>query len=326
MRNKKVLFGLIVGLMISVLAGCANSSGDNGNESSSSNGAAGGSSSTSSGSSAAVRKEATGKIGKFEGAYLVGDIVFKDGSATPYTDTLTLTPEQKAAAIAVIFYKGTGLNSYVNHKDDTSKTRTLGMGLLHSEDVPKNSDDEPRMPWCSNDTVTAKGYEYEFSSIESDYYMEDGVRKFRDDKNGSDNLEQISQFLQAKQEDDTADPDLYPAFYFAKNYKDQPGSRVKNTAYETGWFLPSIAEIWELGKVKETVDAASQLCGGSKFVLSGHDNDTYTQRPYYYWTSTDTMVYMKTDEYYAVIFSFLAQELDSYDKTNELFVLAIREF
>ena len=242
MRNKKVLFGLIVGLMISVLAGCANSSGDNGNESSNSNGTAGGSTSTSSGSSAAVRKEATGKIGKFEGAYLVGDIVFKDGSATPYTDTLTLTPEQKAAAIAVIFYKGTGLNSYVNHKDDT------------------------------------------------------------------------------------ADPDLYPAFYFAKNYKDQPGSRVKNTDYETGWFLPSIAEIWELGKVKETVDAASQLCGGSKFVLSGHDNYTYTQRPYYYWTSTDTMVYMKTDEYYAVIFSFLAQELDSYDKTNELFVLAIREF
>lgn len=36
-------------------------------------------------------------------AKAVGDIVFNDGSATPYTATLTLTPEQKAAAIAVIF-------------------------------------------------------------------------------------------------------------------------------------------------------------------------------------------------------------------------------
>ena len=85
------------------------------------------------------RHEVSGKFGTWSAPYEVGDIVFSDGSATPYTANLTLTDEQKAAAIAVIFYKGTGLNSYVNHKDDTSKTRTLGMGLLHSEDVPKNS-------------------------------------------------------------------------------------------------------------------------------------------------------------------------------------------
>ena len=331
MWNKKVLFSLIVGLMISVLAGCANSSGDDGNESNNSNGAASGSTSAGNSSSSSARKEATGKIGKYEGAYLVGDIVFKDGSATPYTNTLTLTPEEKAAAIAIIFYKGRGLNSYINHQDDTSKTRTLGMGLLHSEDVPKNDEDVPRMPWCLKDTVSkpniiANGYNYEFESIESTYYLEDGVRYFRDDKNGSDNFEQMSQFLQTQQADDTANPDLYPAFYFAKNYKDQPGSRVKNTDYETGWFLPSIAEIWELGKVKETVDAASQLCGGSKFVLSGHDNDPYYLRPYYYWTSTDTKVYRDADEYFATIFSFYAQELDSYDKNLDCYVLAIREF
>ncbi|MBR6215439.1 MAG: hypothetical protein IKQ84_03430, partial [Spirochaetaceae bacterium] len=34
----------------------------------------------------------------------VGDIVFTDGSASPYTEELT--DEQKAAAIAVIFYVG----------------------------------------------------------------------------------------------------------------------------------------------------------------------------------------------------------------------------
>ena len=40
-------------------------------------------------------------------AKAVGDIVFSDGSATPYTSNLTLTDTQKSAAVAVIFYVGT---------------------------------------------------------------------------------------------------------------------------------------------------------------------------------------------------------------------------
>ena len=46
-------------------------------------------------------------------AKAVGDIVFSDGSATPYSEDLELTDEQKAAAVAVIFdaenKKGVGL-------------------------------------------------------------------------------------------------------------------------------------------------------------------------------------------------------------------------
>ncbi len=66
----------------------------------------------------------------------VGDIVFSDGSATPYTDGLTLSDDEKAAAIAVIFYKGTGLNSPDSDGNaDTETERTLGLGLAQ-----KNSD------------------------------------------------------------------------------------------------------------------------------------------------------------------------------------------
>ena len=44
-----------------------------------------------------------GKIGKYEAPYAVGDIVFSDGSAVPYTSDLILTSEQQLAAVGVVF-------------------------------------------------------------------------------------------------------------------------------------------------------------------------------------------------------------------------------
>ena len=93
---------------------------------------------------------ASGKIGKYEKPYEVGDIVFKDGSATPYTEDLTLTDSEKKAVIAIIFYKGTGLNSDIYEGTDESGTvtwttgdtttvRTLGVGLRHGSRTQK---------WC----------------------------------------------------------------------------------------------------------------------------------------------------------------------------------
>ena len=117
---KKVLFGLIVVLMTLAIAGCkkptdgdGSSNGSNGAAGGGGAGTGGGGSGGGSGPSTPVRTKTTGKIGEWEGAYEVGDIVFTDGSATPYTETLTLTGAQKEAAIAVIFYKGTGVNNQI---------------------------------------------------------------------------------------------------------------------------------------------------------------------------------------------------------------------
>ena len=52
----------------------------------------------------------------------VGDIVFADGSATPYYTGLELTDDEKEKTIAMIFYSGTEcLNN--------SRQRTLGAGV-----------------------------------------------------------------------------------------------------------------------------------------------------------------------------------------------------
>ncbi|MBR1402657.1 MAG: InlB B-repeat-containing protein [Treponema sp.] len=194
-------------------------------------------------------------------AKAVGDIVFTDGSATPYASDLTLTDDQKAKAIAVIFYVGTELNSDdAEGNADTTTSRTLGVGLAHN----KSS-----LAWCTN---SANAYSKNITTIQCPASGSAGALTFTGDKDGSDNLSQIGTFLASNGiTDDTATEANYPAFYFAKNYASQKiGSESESriaagSDYASDWYLPTIAELFQIWKSKETVDAASQLCGGSQF-------------------------------------------------------------
>ena len=109
----------------------------------------------------------------------------------------------------------------------------------------------------------------------------------------------------------------YPAFYFGKNYKNQTGSHVAGTSYETGWCLPSIAELFQIyanGKGENKVfdvDAASTLCGGDIFGSS------------YYWSSTQYALYSNIAAYR---FNFSDVACSSYGKDGISYVCAIREF
>ena len=99
-----------------------------------------------------MRTKASGKIGKYEKPYKVGDIVFSDGSATPYEDGLTLTDEQKSKAVAVIFYAGSA--------SDILGAKTLGVGL-------KNTNDETTKTLAFardvlGNTAAAEGYNTNF--------------------------------------------------------------------------------------------------------------------------------------------------------------------
>ena len=171
-----------------------------------------------------------------------GDIVFLDGTATAWREGLTLTEEQKKAAVAVIFYAG---------KDCW---RVLGVGLAQEQDG---------LAWCTDD---ANAYKENITPILCEADGDAGALTFTGDKDGSVNLEQIGAFLRENGiPDDTEYKSLYPAFYFAKNYAKADGSNVRGTDYAGGWYLPSLAELYQIWKSKETVDAASKLCGGSEF-------------------------------------------------------------
>lgn len=204
----------------------------------------------------------------------VGDIVFNDGSAMPYSafDALDDAAKnaKKAAAIALIFYKGTGLNS----GDDTTTSRTLGVGLKHS------SED---LAWCMGH---ANAYYKNTTTIQCSASGSAGALTFTGDRNGSDNLEQIAAFLSAEGSETTDDTtgegasDRYSAFYYAKNYS-FTASNLGET-YKDGWYLPSIAEIFQIYACRADIsngfdiDAASEALGGDKF----------DKGLYWYWSSS----------------------------------------
>ena len=178
------------------------------------------------------------------GNYQVGDIVLNDG--TYLRNVTSVSDADKAKAIAVI-YKVTGSKAY-------------DVGLVHNKSGLK---------WCLD---TANGYNTNFTDLQCEESGSAGNLSFTGDTDGSDNFTKISQTLEAN--DDTEIEGNYPAFEFAKNYKNQTNSHVNGTAYANGWYLPAFSELFDIWKVKDTVDAKSNLCGGSQF----SDN--------FYWSSS----------------------------------------
>lgn len=238
----------------------------------------------------------------------VGDIVFADGTAMAWREGLSFTDEQKAAAIAVIFYVGSECSN-------DGRERMLGVGLVRSNDYAS---------WCDSDAWAYCEY---IKPIECSINGYIGKYTFEGDTDGSDNLEQIGACLSTRAQnltddevaywypagrpfDDTETESLYPAFYFAKNYAKQSKSHVYGTRYEKGWYLPSIAELFQIWKNKETVDAAIRLCGGDEF------------GEWHYLSSTQFTD--KTDYTYELYF-FTGSEHGRKKYFGE-FVCAIREF
>lgn len=245
-------------------------------------------------------------------AKAVGDIVFNDGSATPYTvinartekDAVTgkkVTKAEKDAAIAVIFYVGTNCSN-------DSRSRTLGVGL--EIDRPTG----PDCPWCRWNSAEDKGnaYNIEVSSIgclvsgDNDSFEV----TVTGDKDGSDNFEEIAKAIKANGgTDDTSDATKYPAFHFAKNYKNKASNL--GPTYSSGWYLPSIAELLELGKIFDDINEAVDTSGHSGFSLTS------------YWSSSQND--HVNDKAWYIDFNDLLWGSEEVDKKG-FYALAIREF
>lgn len=224
-------------------------------------------------------------------AKAVGDIVFKDGSATPYTNGLTLTDVQKNAAVAVIFYKGTGCSN-------NSSIRTLGIGLKHSSSP---------MKWCLD---TANGHDTNISTIQCHSSGSAGAYTFTGDKNGSDNLLQLANYLGGRNDTGLGGAPgteaNYPSFYWAKNYGASNGF---TGAYANGWYLPSIAELYQIWNKRADIDAVVALCGFEVFL------------------NTTGLLWSSSQDYQSsrVLFIISGEIQISY-KSFAQYVCAIREF
>ena len=228
----------------------------------------------------------------YSAKYAVGDIILNDGSKVNYETAKNYTDSDldglKSKAIAVIF------------RADTASKKALGVGLKHNRSG---------LAWC---IIDANAFNKNIETIQCPASGDAGNLTFTVDTDGSDNLEQIASFLTtAGLADDTTGTDAdtrYPAFYFAKNYKTTATNL--GAAYENGWYLPTEAELFDIWKVKATVDAASSLCGGSQFDAS------------YYWSSSQ---YASNDKG-AYKVSFSNGNCSDHPKVYCIYVCAVRAF
>ena len=226
-------------------------------------------------------------------AKAVGDIVFSDGSATAYTSGLTLTDEQKAAAVAVIFYAGSA--------SDILGAKTLGVGL-------KNTNDETTKTLAfARDASgnTAEGYNTNITAIQCTP-SESGDGKaatatFTGDLDGSDNWTALCAAV-----NDEGTSGNYPAWEWVNAY----ASTANLTGdYASGWYLPTVAELCMLYRAKDTVNAALEKAGGTKIADA------------YHWSSSQSSTNSKA---WMVKFDN-GKLMDTY-KDNKWYVCGVRAF
>ncbi len=245
----------------------------------------------------------------------VGDIVFSDGSAMPYSEGLTLDESQKEAAIAVIFYVGTD--------GDALGKRTLGIGKYNSTaDGSNNTYDWAKEGALGNDPseVNSKftdilSYQV-FEEPASGQYASFYGDYLTGDLNGSDNWEKVKGI-------DVNYSGNYPGFEWVDDYANRYNLPEN---YKDGWYLPSAAELYTLwmnlyGDDKnKLINTILTTIGGTK-LKDEAENGEYV---YDYLTSNRTY---EDDESISLTIGFDTGATCSQGlKTVDGYVCAIREF
>ena len=178
-------------------------------------------------------------------AKTVGDIVFSDGSATPYSTNLTLSDAQKKAAVAVIFYAGSA--------SDTLGAKTLGVGLQNATGTGN------MLAWA---TEKAEGYNNITAIQCTPSNDEAATATFTGDLDGSDNWQALCDAVS-----DEGTSGNYPAWEWVNAY----ATTASLTGdYASGWYLPTVAELSMLYRVKDIVNSALEKAGGTKIADAGY--------------------------------------------------------
>jgi len=223
----------------------------------------------------------------------VGDIVFSDGSATPYSTDLVLTEVQKSEAIAVIFYAGTS--------GDTLGARTLGVGLKNTR-----SESPQTQEWTTNSSFTK--VTAILTSSNSTGASTAKTTTFSGDTNGSDNWAALEAALS-----DTGISGKYPAFEWVNAYASRNSITGK---YASGWYIPTLAELCILYRALDS-SSTSYINSLISTTLYGDELPLTVT----YWTSSMNTI----PKVYFVQFDNAA--ISYTDSTNQVHtVCAIHEF
>lgn len=158
----------------------------------------------------------------------VGEIVLNDGSRVPFSRNIDLTPEQKKKAVAIIVMARREGNSIFEvalglHQD---RDRSWGDDTISIPEIECWSTEGSKVSAARNTKITG------------DLFGHDNYRKIREkNKQGS-----------------------YDIFERAEEYSKISGVNITDK-FTTEWYVPSLAELCELFKVKNTVNIALKALG-----------------------------------------------------------------
>ena len=229
--------------------------------------------------------------------YQIGDVILKDGTFVSCSDIDTMTSEQKAKAVAVIY----GYRTEVT--ENGTESYALGIALDHADELA----------WCTEDSP---GYDSDFtelySSYDYDYIYESEfnytrVYKFTGNTDGSDDWACIC----SQDSVGTKDPaTYYPAWNYVNNYGENKGFKGY---YKTAWYMPSLKEGNSLAQNLSAVDNVLSRIGGKKVYDRTSSYTTYVLT-----SSTDTAssVYKLRVYGYNSIDLFFGLKSDTYEVTT----------
>ena len=223
-------------------------------------------------------------------ALAVGDIVFDDGSATPYAAGLTLNDAQKARAIAVIYYTGYG-SAYTYDLGE----KTLGVGIKewkYNQSLGLNGTAGTTPKWSinapSDSTAEPTGIGADKIIVPNEH---DTIIEHQ--KNGLLTLALMKENVPEYNVAVGIIPDS-PVFYWAEHYgegSDKIGgeSAALPSPYNSGWYLPGKEELKAIHANRATINSAFDSIGSSAVKIAVGSTDSDNANIYHCATGTNVI-------------------------------------
>ncbi len=237
--------------------------------------------------------------------YQIGDVILKDGTFISCNDVSSMTSEQKAKAVGVIY----GYRTEVT--DEGTESYALGVGLEHSEGLA----------WC---TESSPGYNINFTELASscdgnyvydEYGNDKYVYQFTGNVDGSDDWEYICSMDSVG----TADPaTYYPAWNYVINYGE---NKKFKGYYKTGWYMPTLKEVYKLAVNISSINSIITTLDGKKYF----DSSSSQYIDFYIWTSSTYGV----DSNYCEIegrYNNMSYRMNYFNKASRVSTLPIKAF
>ena len=195
------------------------------------------------------------QLNPFESDVPIGAFVIDDIDKGYWIgNTATLTEALKEKICAVIFFNGYNGNVSAVNNGALTTPRILGIGLKSTEG-PLFSDSSSGYVLADYDGTVCDGLVCTPSAYSGSVIFE-GTR------NGSASYTYVSMAFGDMSKAN------YPALYFAYDYAGKDGTHVpSNGYYYRNWYIPSIAEVYQLFQNKTTVETSLQKVLGTDATL-----------------------------------------------------------